>query len=491
MKSPALFVLIFASLTLSLFARGRAEEEPPVVTINNQWTLTITSFDTESLPARSQFTPILISRSLVNRLSLINYRVRLSPEYNHHEEAAWAAMRQTAAAALAASQHQRSLLVFQGEPGWRHRQNLARLDAQIETQWEALEEVENNRPVANRQPEFSLSGDNLNWVFPPPPEAGDEFRFTQRQNIDAFLTGRIWEFHGRYVVSFRLFTGYARAFVYEDEIIFSPEELEDAMDEMTNRLIIALSGSDLGAVAVVAQPPDALVLINRSFAGIGTVEPAEFPFGEITVEISAEGYVSETIEIEITAGDLVTIQAELAPIEYTEVHIFSEPGASVFAGALFVGQAPLTLRLPLNQFEYISVISEQPDGGIARAVILSPDSPHESIALTMSLLPDRRGEGRVMNARRMHYHFWGLAWLAGIATWVAYGNLVNATQSINFAQATGRSVSPDIIDNRNTALMQRNYFGAALIGLLAVNFVFVGRYLFIANQETPRNAINR
>ena len=474
------FFAVFFICNTSLFALGRAQraetEEPTIG--GNEWVLCITGFDTSALSERSQLFVPAVKRSLVTRLNLISYRVRLPPEYAYYEGSAWAVTRGAAARALAARQNERSLLIFRGEPEWRLRQNLTRLDAQIQSLREELERVENEMPLVNREPSFRLYHGNNDGIFPAPPATGEEHRFSQRHGANGFLTGSIREHHNRYIVNLRLFASHARSFIYEDEIIFSPEDLDNAISEISERLLEVLSGSRPGAIAVEVQPPHALVLINRSFAGAGNVPTMELPPGMVTVYLSADNYLSEVIETEIVPGELVHIAASLRPVEYTEVAIFGAPGAHIYKGSLFVGEAPLTLRLPLNHFEYIS--AQTLLGESARAVFTTPSYAHVSSAITMPML-SLREPGRVMSARRAFYNAWGLTWLAGIATWIAYGHQLNTNDALIMANNAPQS----FIDSGrrwNNAFM---YLGGAVIGLVALDFFLIGRYLFIASQEAP------
>jgi hypothetical protein len=92
----------------------------------------------------------------------------------------------------------------------------------------------------------------------------------------------------------------------------------------------------------------------------------------------------------------------------------------VYHGALYVGEAPFSLWLPLNQLDYVNVLTTR--GEESRAVFYGPENA--DIGLTVSLSPKifpRAGERRVNKARGRYYWAWGGTWLAAITAWIASG----------------------------------------------------------------------
>lgn len=436
-----------------LFAMGGAEETETEAKKEN-WYLCIAGFDTTSLSNNKLNIHDTIMKKLVDNLGSINYRSRVHPEFAYYKAAAWAKTRSTAAKALEAKQNERSLLLYSGEAGWRYRRNIQRIDVEIEKLRLALVEVENDIPFVESDPSFFLLSDNLEYKFPAPPKSGGEYVFCVDRKADALLTGSIVEFHERFIVSWKLYTIYSRSFVLEDSIIFSHNDLEESMGEITRKLIIALSGNEPALLTVKAEPEDSLVLLNMAFAGEGEISDLEYPPGPVTVTASAPGHESLTFDTELFPGESALIGINLWPIKYGDMEILS-PG-NIYLGSLFVGEGPLTLRLPVNQMEYIELLAPELNKS-GKVVFQAPGIP--GFIDTMNpRVRDIPKEGRIENSRRLYYWAWGGTWLAGIASWLSY-------YSSGFNNFT------------------KGAFSA--LGVTAVFDIFLlGRYLYFANKDS-------
>ena len=484
MKKIVLFIihcsLFIALCSLPLYASGKTETtEVPV--LNNQWVLLITAFDYSLLPSGRHITGDVIARELTDRLKTINYRLRISPEYAFYESHAWQESIRSASRSISQKQDERALLLFRGETDRRYQTNLNRIDADLERLWENLWALESQRPLINTEPEFTLSPTNVGGTFPAVPRAATEHRFLQSQRADAFLTGEIRQFHGRYFIRLRLFTLYTNSFVYEDDIIFSLEDMTGAIDEIATRLTAVISGTRPAAITVQADPPESQILINQSFAGRGTVSARERPPGMITIAVAAEGYNPMTIETELVSGELTEVAVSLGPQLFSEVTIDSAQAqsASVYHGALYVGSSPLTLRLPIEQLNYVLI--ETAGGEQGRAVFTSPDMPGESISLSLAVrMPPNPAERRVNRARRRSYWAWGTVWITGITAWVTNG-----------IYSSQLAVLPNSSSGEFFQSTQTMYYvstGAlAAFGVAIINyFIQMPRYLYTASQgATP------
>ena len=191
------FLLVFLLLIFlcaDLFGRGKKDDtlKKPQ---NNDWILCITSIDASALPPDKSHITNIISREMVERLNVISYRTRISPEYAFYEEFAWVRDRSAAARAIAAKMDERTAVFYRGDPAWKYKQNIARIDADLEKLRANFEAIDNNPPLINIEPAFNLTKGNLGLSFPAPPETGAERRFCASQNADAFLTGSIIDFY--------------------------------------------------------------------------------------------------------------------------------------------------------------------------------------------------------------------------------------------------------------------------------------------------------
>jgi hypothetical protein len=478
-----LFLIPYLLIASSLFARGKTEETEKIP-LNNEWVLCVTNFTANSLSADKTTVAEVITRSLVDTLKVVSHRVRISPEYAYYEGYALAQQRSAAAKALAAKQEERALFLYRGEPDWRYRQNIKKIDADIVKLQEAFAKAESEIPVINQEPAFNLTQANKEGNFPEVPKEGGEYRFCQGQRADSFLSGTIPEYHDRYYVTLRLYALYTRSYIYEDSVIFSADDLSGSVDEIAGRLIAVLAGTRPAAVAIHADPPETLVLINQNFAGRGEMETREYPPGKIITTFSAPGHDGETVETELEPGMLTQINVNLRPTEYSEVNIaaLGYDGANVYQGSLFVGKAPLTLRLPLNQLEYINM--ETNTGEAAKIVFNTPASA--AVPYTFSMrpkIPPSSGQNRVNNARRWYYWAWGSTWITGIATWLTLGMYTGSNDALRYGSFQGIYNEKFYEDSK---LMYGISIGAAItLGVVVGYEIFqMARYIYIATEDT-------
>ncbi|MDR2952787.1 MAG: hypothetical protein LBU82_06060 [Treponema sp.] len=479
MKRKIIIVTIILLIAAAgLYAKGKTQETEKKPQ-NAEWFLCITEFDSSSLPLEKQIISQIFTKSLADKLKNINYRLRVAPEYAYYEGQAWAAARTAAAKALLAKLDERTLLLYKGDANWKYRQELVKKDQEIAKLKEAYEKVESEAPLIESKPVFQLISGNLSDTFPPAPKEGGEFKFCKDQKAESFLAGTITDFHGRYYVVMKLYTLYTKSFAYEDDVIFSPEDLDKAVGEIADRLVLALSGNQPAALAVHAEPLDASVLINKSFAARGDTGVMEYPPGKVSVTASAENYESMTVETELEGGELANIRLNLKPLTFGNVHITGiYDSGSVYQGAMYAGSTPLTLQLPLNQMEYIELEPSKSDSG--KAVFHTPAEPGATSFLALpATAPSERGS--VNKARRWYYRGWGGTWITGIMAMIAYGLYTSYDEAY---KAKGGAVSEDF-NNQYKAMNVVFISSLIAAGLAGAHEVFqIGRYVYISNKNS-------
>jgi hypothetical protein len=496
---PALFFLLSPAL---LFPLGKKEEEPKELR-DTEWVLSVTAFDVSALPESRRVIGELLQRSLVDSLNSVSYRIRVSPEYTWYEGRAWARSQGAAAKALAAKREERDNLLFRGDPGWRYRRSLKTLEGDIKKLEEALRKAEAEKPLVEEEPVFRFTQGNQDGNFPAPPGAGKEYRFCLDQKADAFLTGAVSEYYGRIFIALKLYAAYTGAYIYEDRIVFSSDDIVAAAAELSGRLTMAVSGAAPAELAVTTGLPESVILLNHSFAGQGEVERREHPPGKVTVEILASGYESAQGEAELKSGELTEIAVNLRPLNLQPVHIESgeETGLSVYLGAEYMGETPLTLMLPLNRLEHIYaespreetmelVFPVKPPGDGTNSLPIWPSrnksggifgekSFLEDNKLVLYTKPIPMGEGRVDRVRRQYYWAWAGTWITGIAAWMLYGNYQSQYDSLVIRP------NPDMYDST----LQASYMAMGSIGLVSlavlVEFIQMGRYIYTAGEDAP------
>jgi hypothetical protein len=460
-----------------LFASGKTDADEKKM--NETWTLCVTEFDYSKLPPARHLAGNALTRSLLNKLNTVSYRLRISPEYAYYESYAWQQAVSAAAKAVSNKQNERSQLLFRGEADWKYRNNLKRIDADLLKLEETLALKEAEKPLIEKEPAFGVTEGNQRGTFPPPPKRGGERRFCQNQRADAFLSGEVWEYHGRFFIHIMLFALYTDSWIYEDDIIFSLEDSEGAVEEIAARLTAVLAGNKPALVTVRAEPADSQILINRNYAGRGLVDAREHPPGKVTIAVAAEGFSSDSVETELAAGEHTELNVTLSPLQYADVHIDAHgyAGARVYSGALYVGNAPLTLSLPLNQLEYINIEGRREK---ANAVFITPDLPTDSFNFSLKMKVPPAGKNRVNKARSWYYWAWGGGWLVGIAAWVTngiYGEQLAGWYSTGNASLGTSANRMNIV--RTSAIITLGVIGAYSVFQLV-------RYLYISTEKvTP------
>jgi hypothetical protein len=423
--------LIFLAAGAPSFARAKAEEEAREP-LNKEWVLAITAFDLASLSPADRITGEVMTRTLADSLNPVDRRIRVSREYAYYEEYAQEKTLTQAGKTLAAKRAERDILLYQGNPGWKYRKNLEAVDAEIEKLEQAYEEAEAFLPNITAEPEFKLTADNQAGVFPPPPEPGNEYRFCLDQKADAFLAASVSEYHGRIFISLKLYTAYTRSFQYEDSTIFSPEDMVPAVKELAGRLTAAVSGTAPAAIAVRTNPPEAAVLIDEAFAGRGNTFVIERLPGEAEVRVFAENYKTFSMPVELRPGELAELSVDLSPLAMAALDINAVSasagavlsGVRIYRGALYAGEAPLTLDLPLEEYEY--VYAETPGGDHAAAVYRGIDG-----TVSLELGQPRTGQTLELSRRRF-YGAYGRFWIILPAAFVLSGVSGAYTDAYNY-----------------------------------------------------------
>ena len=476
-----LSLICLCLLPRAAFGRGGAEEEK--VYHHGEWILCITEFDVSALSPSRRIAGEVMIRNLVNSLNAVDRRIRVSREYAWYEDYVWAQSRQAAAKTLVTKRGERDALLYKGEPSWRYRRTLKTIDGEIADLEKKLREAERNAPLIASEPVLKITEGNKGGAFPPPPAAGEEYAFCRKEKADAFLAGSVAEFHNRLYVKLRLYTVYTGSYVYEDDILFSREDMSNASDELSGRLASAVSGSEAALVTVSAEPEDAMVLINGAYAGRGRIPPREHIPGPVTVGISAEGYEPMSANLELKAGETAGITASLSPLDFSGIRVFvpGQPQAQIYQGALYVGDAPFTLRLPVNQYGYVSV--ELPDGQAAQAVFFNnEEKSREAGYLSLKPRPRRNpDEGRVNKARRAYYWVWGGVWVLGASAWLINGVSNAEIQGFNASQNQTAGMV-----GRAQFMYYLNIGAMAAVGAAVIaEFIMMGRYVYIAGSDAP------
>ena len=496
-------LFMFAVGSLSAFGRREAAEIGPLV--SSSYVISVTALDVSALPVSRQLMGDTVTRSLANALENVSFRFRGEEESIYYRDFAWENSRAVAARALESRRYERDMLLFRGEPRWRYRKSLKTIDEAILKLEEELAIVDALAPTVESRPVFSLSETNRNGTFPPPPKEGEEVRFCINQRADAFLVGSLSEFHGRVYLDLKVYTLHTRSFSYEDSVLFSSGDLLSAMDEISVRLVAAASGALPSGIIVQASPPESMVIIDGEFVGWGDMDLHLRTPGMVELELRAENHSPFSYSLELNPGELAKLQVELTPfgLSVFEATVHGSPGSLVYHGGLFLGETPLTLRLPRSQFAYLSV--ETPEGNIGTAIYRNNDIVRGDarfvrnvetpdgmpIAAFNTRVPVNPEEKRVDRARRGFYGAYGALWFilpaalitGGVArTYIDANNYVAVTNMYADDMETRLKIYDNAVRGRNVRIGST----VAWTATLGVTFFQIFRYLYVSGADaTP------
>jgi hypothetical protein len=406
----------------------------------------------------------------------LSKHIRVSEEYTYYYDYARTASITSAGKTLESRRAERDLLLFKGESDWQYKNQLKTADAAVEGLEENYRKTETDPLEITVEPAFKLTEGNTNGIFPDPPKEGGEYLFCKSQNIDAYLEGKVAEFHGRIYLRLRLYTVYTRSFIYEDELFFSTEDTNQVVDEIAGRLAAAVSGAPPAALTVKVDNADAIILIKDSFAGRGETGILEHPPETVDVTVFADAYQPETVTVDLASGELTELQFDLRPLPQISFDIdVDEPGSSLYQGALYVGESPLTLQAPLNRPEYF--YTETP-GGSAGSVIFRAGQPSNPIYIGTKPILDP--EVKPLNkARRQYYGAWTRFWISLPAAFLM-GGVVNSYRD-------AYAVYGSSVFEENYQLYNGISIGIWVVfGVVAVeSFIRIIRYAHTASESVP------
>ena len=497
------FLFLFFCGGIGLFAFGNQETDEARGPVNTEWALCITAADVSGLPAGRKIIGDAAARSLAEAFAKLDFRLRGEEESAYYRNNAWIKLRVDAAKALQTKRNERDLLIYKGEASWKYRKNLKTIDEAIAKLEEGLLKIDTFAPVVEGKPAFRLSNADRSGNYPKPPDSGNENKFCGDQKADAFIALSLSEYHGRIFLNLRMYTLYTQSYSYEDEVLFSAEELNGAMGEISGRLTSAVSGIAPSGIRVHASPPEAMVLVDNSLVGRG--ETGILPYSPRTVEVAvrADNHVPFSVPLELKPEELTDLSIALTPIGASgfEATVPASPGSKVFLGSLYVGEAPLTLQLSRSELFYVTV--ETPEGEIGSVVykdnelvkgsaqfIRKTEDAGTSAAIKTKL-PVPAEEKRVERARRGFYGAYGAFWVILPAALLAGGIARSYVESNNHVMSTGvlngdperRQKTYDAAVRARGVQIGANIFWGTALG---VTFFQIFRYLYKSKEDaTP------
>jgi hypothetical protein len=325
-----------------------------------------------------------------------------------------------------------------------------------------------------------LTEENARGNFPPPPAEGGEYQHCVAQKADAFVSGKISEYHGRLYITIRMYTLYTRSFEYEDTYIFSTDDLLITEEELAGRLIAAISGASPAAVSVTTEPPEAVILVRESFAGQGSTGIREHAPGPLDVAVFAEGPEPMGASVDLAVGELVDMEFKLRPTPETSFKIDfpAHEGSLVYQGSLYMGETPLTITAPLNRFEYIHT---ETSGGETSSVVFRAGQTGKVITMP-DVIPRGEDPKPLATARRKFYGGWTAFWITLPAAFMFSGVASAYKNAYSYAGDPEVGRVANAMNTVSTVLWM-GFAGTALYSLYRMI-----RYSHTAGKDTPKMA---
>jgi len=426
-----LLFLLFLTALNGLFAFGKKQKEAEKKPLAGEWTLCITAFDVSNISPAWQTAGDTITRSIAAYLQNLDFRFRGEEESAYYRDYAWAKSRAAAMEALVNKRNERDTLLFRGDPEWKYEKDLKAIDAAILVLEKNVAAIEASAPPVEGKPVFKLSQKNLSGVFPPPPLQGTENRFCTTEKADAFLTGTLSEYYGRIYIDLKMYTRYTGSYSYKDSLLFSTEDLNKAIAEITDHLARAVSDTYPSAILVRGNPAGAMITIDGILTGQGETEPRVHSPGTAKVAVTADNHISSSFSVELKSGELAEVSVDLTPRGVTvfDADVSDKPGSKVFLGSLYVGETPLTLELPKSESAYVSV--ETPEGKIGSMIIQNSSLVSGKAQLYtlddnvkadfFTAFPISEEEKMLENTRKKFYSTYGIFWFVLPAALLAGG----------------------------------------------------------------------
>jgi hypothetical protein len=237
------------------------------------------------------------------------------------------------------------------------------------------------------------------------------------------------------------------------------------------------------------------VLLGGAFAGRGEAPAREHTPGEVEVSASAENYLSQDVKVRLKPGELTEVFINLTPVGLAafDLEVPESPGSLAYMGALYLGETPLRVRLPENQFAYLSV--ETPEGRVGQAIVRGADpirgraefiraneEGYENDTLALDTRISTIGTKRVDTARRRFYGSYGRFWIIMPLAFMSIGVARNYIDAYNSNPSAGMEDY-----NRATAASYVRPIAWGVLGLGISELVFrIWRYLyFSASDASP------
>ncbi len=171
--------------------------------------------------------------------------------------------------------------------------------------------------------------------------------FAKKHNLDLLIWGEIEEIRGYLYIRVNAFHSLLDKNIYSYEDAAEIGTIFKALPDTVGELTRVIMGRDWASLTVRTHPSSCEVRINNVWLGMGGLQEQFVDPGEVQVEVSCPGFITEKLSLAIAPLEEKVLQIDLVPTEERKLSLSSVPeGADVYLDALWSGQTPLVLTFP-------------------------------------------------------------------------------------------------------------------------------------------------
>lgn len=372
---PYLPIAILLFLLNALFVAGEDLSIPQAESEKIEWQVGIAVFQTEESDPGMDTAAALLPRLIRDELTGADIHRLTDSEKEYLALDAIESMLLESYARLDDLYASRDKIMFEINSDPAAYQNI---DLQIEEAQAAMAQWKDYSPRLVKVP------DEIPVSYQQSPEGGDIWEleglsptaFLKGQDLDILITGsivRVGEYFGIRISAYGP-TG--------EEILWEGAESENGLEAVSleagaaaRRLVL---GRPWASLSVQTEPPDSVISINGSGAGVGYWSDSTLFPGMVSIEVTAAGHAPRIINTVLEQNEIRKLDIVLEETSTPQILVRTEPaGATVRLGTIWLGRAPIAVDLP----DRVMSLTVEKEGFRTRIVPLYPDTERLTIPM--------------------------------------------------------------------------------------------------------------
>ncbi|MFQ3548084.1 MAG: hypothetical protein SNJ56_07070 [Termitinemataceae bacterium] len=456
---------------------GTGDQQPLALqTEKTESIVYIADIDVRLLPLEQQIAGIRFRSSLVQTVESLKIRYRDSEELAVYSTTIQQEALQKNYDLIIATQKERDALVFKGLSQDVYRKELLKSETALEDLRAARALLVQQAPRIEQRPALLLHKDNRDGRFLPAPEPKVRKAFCKERTIDFLLTASLREYYQRWIFTISLYRAIDDKIIYEDFVIFDPQDKETYLHHITSQLAMVLSGERPGAVLVRTEPDKAIISIDGKYAGTGQTPILEGPSGKLEVVVDAQEYFSSQFMLERRSGELVQAHVFLQPFAMESFGISSsEEPYLIYIDGIYQGTTPIDMSIPKRSSLTALHVAPNTTQDLV-PFVLQPSSG----TLVIPPQADLSKKQSVEKMRKQFYGAFGRFWLIMPIAFVFNGYTKSYIDTLFYYGKAERAVIDEAIAMYYTA---QAFWGLTIITVVETLYR-LGRYVYTANASS-------